>query len=129
MKKHHPDEVAITLIYLTGIIWLILNQLYNIKFLLCPTKLLFGVPCPGCGMTRATISLLNGNVTEALATNPNIIIAAILCIIAPPLLICQFFFNKDLIGRINLRLNTPIFLIPFCLFEMSIWVYNIYRDI
>ena len=36
----------------------------------CPFYLLFGVPCPGCGITRAYRALLSGNVAEAFALNP-----------------------------------------------------------
>jgi len=31
----------------------------------CPIKLAFGIPCPGCGLTRATISLLRGDFAKA----------------------------------------------------------------
>jgi hypothetical protein len=37
---------------------------------LCPTALFFGIPCPGCGLTRATLALLRGDVREALALHP-----------------------------------------------------------
>lgn len=28
---------------------------------LCPTKLFFGIPCPGCGLTRATLAMVQGD--------------------------------------------------------------------
>lgn len=34
--------------------------------LTCPIKSAFGIDCPGCGMQRAFISLLKGNVLESL---------------------------------------------------------------
>jgi hypothetical protein len=37
---------------------------------LCPTAALLGVPCPGCGLTRATLSLLHGDLTGALRFHP-----------------------------------------------------------
>ena len=36
----------------------------------CPTALFLGVPCPGCGLTRATLLLFSGDVTGALRMHP-----------------------------------------------------------
>ncbi len=36
----------------------------------CPFELLTGIPCPGCGMTRAILSLISGNPSCALLYNP-----------------------------------------------------------
>lgn len=36
----------------------------------CPVRALTGVPCPGCGMTRALLALGRGDVGEALALHP-----------------------------------------------------------
>jgi hypothetical protein len=37
---------------------------------LCPVALLTGRPCPGCGLTRATLALLHGHVREAVGIHP-----------------------------------------------------------
>jgi hypothetical protein len=39
-------------------------------FPLCPMAGTFGVPCPGCGLTRATLALLHGDVHGALRFHP-----------------------------------------------------------
>ncbi len=36
----------------------------------CPTRLLFGVPCPGCGMTRAFACLWRGDLAAAVRLHP-----------------------------------------------------------
>lgn len=36
----------------------------------CPTALFLGVPCPGCGLTRATLLLFSGDVAGALHMHP-----------------------------------------------------------
>lgn len=46
----------------------------------CPSVLVFGLPCPGCGMSRAAVCLLTGRWQEAMQYNPMAVfwVAAIL---------------------------------------------------
>jgi Protein of unknown function (DUF2752) len=37
---------------------------------LCPSATLLGIPCPGCGLTRATLAILRGDVRSGLALHP-----------------------------------------------------------
>lgn len=37
---------------------------------LCPTASLFGIPCPSCGLTRASIALLRGDLHGAMHFHP-----------------------------------------------------------
>lgn len=41
----------------------------------CPVALFLRVPCPGCGMTRATLRLLHGDLAGALAFHPLVLVA------------------------------------------------------
>lgn len=41
----------------------------------CPSKLLTGYDCPGCGTTRCLYALLHGQVAEAWAFNPFVFFA------------------------------------------------------
>ncbi|MCR5501589.1 MAG: DUF2752 domain-containing protein [Lachnospiraceae bacterium] len=47
---------------------------------LCPVKVFFGLPCPGCGMTRASFFLLTGNIGEALRYHA-LVIPWVLCVL------------------------------------------------
>lgn len=47
---------AVALLYLSGIG--------------CPIRFLFGIPCPGCGVTRACEAALRGNFEEAFRWHP-----------------------------------------------------------
>lgn len=39
----------------------------------CPTKYFFGMECPGCGMQRAIIELLRGNLVDSIKLYPPLI--------------------------------------------------------
>jgi hypothetical protein len=43
-------------------------------FPLCPLAGSFGVPCPGCGLTRATLAVLHGDVRGALHLHPLVLL-------------------------------------------------------
>jgi len=49
-----------------------LSSLYRegIEVVFCPFRRLTGLPCPGCGMTRAFWALSGGRLREALTFNP-----------------------------------------------------------
>jgi hypothetical protein len=45
----------------------------------CPFNLITGIPCPGCGMTRAFLALARGDLITALHYNPfSMLLAAII---------------------------------------------------
>ncbi len=48
---------------------------------LCPTRALFGVDCPGCGLMRSTHDLVTGNVAGALDHNVLIVLVVPLVIV------------------------------------------------
>lgn len=43
---------------------------FAIDMPLCPMAAVLGIPCPGCGLTRATLALLHGNFALAFRFHP-----------------------------------------------------------
>lgn len=42
----------------------------------CPLRSVTGIPCPLCGMTTASVALVRGEVGDALAANPMVVVLA-----------------------------------------------------
>lgn len=68
----------------------------------CLMKEVIGIPCPGCGLTRAWINFLKGNITEAFYYNPLFLFIPILIGLILVRLICHNeryikFLNKGII--------------------------------
>lgn len=60
---------------LATLIFLFAFAVYSVSFTLlfghaCPINLVFGIPCPSCGMTRAVLSLLRGDIVTAFCMHP-----------------------------------------------------------
>ncbi len=54
--------------------------------LACPLRALTGIPCPLCGMTRASVAAIHGHVSTSLAYNPAgilLLVAAVALIVRP----------------------------------------------
>jgi Protein of unknown function (DUF2752) len=48
--------------------------------LACPLRVLTGVPCPLCGMTRAVVAVMHGHLLESLRFNPAGVLVVLLAI-------------------------------------------------
>jgi len=65
MKISKPKEKLITCL----VIAVMVAVMYGLG-LPCPFKAIFHIPCPGCGMTRAYLSLLRLDFAAAFAFHP-----------------------------------------------------------
>ncbi len=52
----------------------------------CPIKAVTGIPCPGCGMTRAWLSVLRLDIRKAFAYHPMFWTAPVIAVFA----VCDF---------------------------------------
>ena len=52
-----------------GFLYVVLKKLHGA---FCPMVIIFGLPCPGCGTTRAAVYLLKGQFEEAFYINPSV---------------------------------------------------------
>ena len=60
LKKYHPVIFCVIIyIFITSLIF---NDI-------CPSKILFKISCPGCGLTRGSISFLTGHFKAAMYYN------------------------------------------------------------
>jgi len=63
-------DVALTRGIVIGVFVLGVAHIFRITILPCPFIALTGLPCPGCGMTRAMDALLHGDWSRAVAFHP-----------------------------------------------------------
>jgi len=71
----------------------------NDRLLQCKMKLYFGIPCPGCGGTRAIWSLLHGRVLQAVYYNAFVVYGAVWYLL---------FFISQTVQRVAARFDRQI---------------------
>ena len=97
----------------------------------CPSRLVFDLPCAGCGGTRAFLLLIKGHPIDAFMMNPNVYIIVPAFAAAVILSIYDYFHHTDRLNDYNTRIkrfiNRPVVFIPVAVFELVVWGYNIWR--
>ena len=121
--------------YLLVLVWLIVSATTEgqAQIVVCPSKLLFHIPCPGCGVTRASLLFLHGQIGEAICLNPNVLIAMAYIVLFPAFVLIDLFYKHGFVLTVYTRLDKFVrrkcVFIPFIIFELCIWVHNIYCQI
>lgn len=63
MKKYVKLLIPLSLIALVYLV-------FHLMGIGCPIKFVTGVSCPGCGMSRACLSLISGDISDAFRFHP-----------------------------------------------------------
>lgn len=70
-------KVSVAILAALGLAWLVADATPALVTVFgwrldipCGMKVAFGIPCPGCGMTRSVLMTLHGRFEEAVAMNP-----------------------------------------------------------
>ncbi|UEA58283.1 DUF2752 domain-containing protein [Gordonia otitidis] len=91
----------------------------------CPFRIMTGLPCPGCGLTRSWTHLMHGDVAGAIALNVFGPITMAVTAIAVVLAVWRLMAGPAALAR--LRLGR---LMPYALAVVGIWlVYGVARII
>ena len=69
------------------------------KQITCPFKLLFSIPCPFCGLTRALLTLLSGNLKKAIYYNILFFSILLIIIFLDTILILEIVKNKNILTK------------------------------
>lgn len=119
------DLVTLIVAYAVALVWLVLQATVGLEAVGCPTKRLLGLPCPGCGLTRAFLLLLHGRVSDAVVMNPNILLAAPLLVLFPLAIV----FRRDWLEKGERWVERRWVCIPLLLFELAVWARNVYYSV
>ena len=82
---------------------------------ICPMQLLFGLPCPGCGLTRAAFLLLRGDLPAAFAMHPFLFAWILLvCYWA----VCRYVLGRKAAGLLQLTIAVCVLMVLFYIYRM-----------
>lgn len=110
---------AIWLLLVLGVGLAVVLAAHVAGVVICPFRRLTGIPCPCCGMTRACLAILRGDVAAALEINPLSIVAVSIMAVIVGLTIW-----RKTCPRIVVVLASIVFLVALVLN----WAYILFRD-
>ncbi|MFO0553153.1 MAG: DUF2752 domain-containing protein [Polyangiaceae bacterium] len=89
---------------------------------LCPFALITRLPCPGCGLTRATLAILGGHFSEGFAVQPFAVVTTPVVFAMAVMMATNYVtFGRHGMPRIATKLSTPILVALFAAMTMF-WV-------
>lgn len=121
-KRNKSFLIPVTGIFL--FVFLIVTDIYT-----CPFKLILGIPCPGCGMTRAFMALLQCRFVDAWNFNILSIPLFFGILFVSGLLLYDRIFNTSYVEKLSkFNLNYVHFSLLLLLTVFS-WITNVARSI
>lgn len=119
-----------------GYIWLFSNLRHHREGGLpggCLMKLITGIPCPSCGVTRAMILLLQGEIIASVSMNPLGLIVAAIMVLAPIWLLLDVVWNKQALfetyKKTEQLFKRPQLYIPSIVLIVANWIWNISKNL
>lgn len=101
--------------------------------IVCPVKLVTGIPCPSCGTSRAVLLLLDGQFQAAMTANPLGLLALTLLILLPAWATVDILRKKDTLLQsyrmselFLLRHKWLLFL--FAMLMAANWIWNVTKS-
>ena len=122
---------------IAGYSWLAFTYFRDFSHLseteICIFKHVTTIPCPSCGSTRSVLSLIKGDLAEALYWNPFGLLLIIILMIAPLWILYDLMSRKDTLFNTYLRaehlLRRKWIAIPAILIVIINWVWNINKGL
>ena len=97
----------------------------------CLFKNITGIPCPGCGSTRAVLQLTQGHFSHAALINPIGYIIAFFMLILPFWIVYDIIAQKDTFLKAYKKterlLSIKWVLAVFIILIAANWIWNIYK--
>ena len=99
-------KILILVLLGLSIIFLLIKKFSKITGSICLIRGLTGIPCPSCGMSRAIIAFINGDIINAFKFHPLFWLPFILFVL---IVFRRKFFKQIIIGAIILTMIVYIF--------------------
>ncbi|MDO5574339.1 MAG: DUF2752 domain-containing protein [bacterium] len=82
----------------------------------CPMKILTGIPCPGCGMTRAVVLMFTGHFAESFEMHP---MALAWILLGLYFCICRYILNRKPRGAAVAAIGLCVLMLPLYIYRME----------
>ena len=105
----------------------LLPPFFVTKVVPCLFKSVTGIPCAGCGMTRAFLAIGRGNLYEAFRFNPNCFFAFGVILFLWVNMIVGFIAGKEVMIRLTSREKIMVYVLA-AISVVIIWGYNLFLN-